>query len=305
MATNSLNGYSIGQIADMSLEALLPAMKRLSWFTTDFSDEVADDGTTVTTRYPGTYTASDLTTGLDTNASNSSTTAVTVTLGAVTGVALEFTDYQYSVASIDLERVFIKPMVNAIVKNYQTTAMNLITAANYGNAAFTGAASTFDADDVADLAGTLDGNDVMEGDRALFLSPTYYSALRKDNALLTNTLGSDENIRRGSVGEIFGFNVVNCNYIPGNSENLVGFACSPQAIAIASRVPAVPQNGYGEYQNVTDPDSGFTFQIRRFYDENKLKWRLAGLYMGGASKALSGTGGANDPDGALLRLVSS
>ena len=305
MAINTLAGYSIGQIADMSLDALLPAMKRLDWYTTDFSPDIASDGATVTTRYPTALTSGSLATGLDTNAQNANSTAVTITLGDVTGVSIEFTEYQYSVASINLQNLFIKPLVNAVVKGFQTTAMNLITAANFGNAAFTGAATTFDSDDVADLAQTLDSNNVLESNRALFLSPSYYSALRKDNALLANTLGSDENIRRGSVGQLFGLNVVNCNYIPSNSQNLVGFACAPNGIAMASRVPADPSNGYGEYMNVTDPDSGFTFQLRRFYDENKMKHRLAGLYLGGASKALSGTGGANDPDGALLRIVSA
>ena len=305
MATNSLAGYSIGQIADMSLEALLPAMKRLSWYTTDFSADIASDGSTVATRYPTALTSGALTTGLDTNAQNATTTAVTVTLGAVTGASIEFTEFEYSVASIDIMRVFVAPMVNAVVKGFQTTAMNLITAANFANAGFTGTAANFDSDDCADLAQILDSNNVTEDNRALFLSPSYFNSVRKVNALLANTLGSDEAIRRGTVGQLFGLNVVNCNYIPSNSQNLVGFACAPEAIAMAARVPAAPTNGYGEYQNVTDPDSGFTFQIRRFYDENKMKHRLAGLYMAGASKALAGTGGAAAPTGALVRIVSA
>jgi len=57
--------------------------------------------------------------------------------------------------------------------------------------------------------------------------------------------------------------------IPGNSENLVGFAAHPSAFAIAMRY-LKPTDGhkYSKAEPLTDPATGITIGVREWYDEN-------------------------------------
>ena len=54
--------------------------------------------------------------------------------------------------------------------------------------------------------------------------------------------------------------------VPANSEALEGFAAHKSALLIASRVPDMPSDFSGSIENATDPDSGFTIQLREWYN---------------------------------------
>jgi len=293
--TNTLGGYSIGQIAQETIEPLMVAMFPFRAITTNFSDEIAQSGSTVATRLPTLPTFASLATGYSTNAQNATLTSKTCTLGEPTGAVLGFSDFEYSVASIDLGSTFIRPLVNGVANDAMDDVLALCTQATFSTAAFTGAASTFDSDDVSDLAKTLSNNNVPRDARFLILEPDYINALRKDNALLANTYGGTENIRDGRVPRLFGFDVYEYSDVY-DTANEVGFCGHKSSLLIASRVPAVPSNFPGEIATVTDPESGFSLQIRRWYSADDGRHYLSAAAMWGV---IAGNASAGE------RLVSS
>ena len=297
MPTNTLGGVNLAVIAQQSLDVLQDVLPPLRAFTTDFSAEVAVRGASVTTRVATQPTSASLATGYAANAQNSTTTAKTVTLGAPTGLVLGFSDEEWSKSSINLHDIFIRPGLNAVANDMMDDALALVTNANFGAAAFTGAAGDFDADDVADLAQTLSTAKVPRNDRFLMLSPTYFASLAKDDAIqAAYAFGGAEAIRDNRVPRVHGFNVVEYTDIPSNSENLVGLCGAPQGIIIAARVPATPDNFTGEIMNVTDPESGLTIQLRKWYSADDGQYYLSMASMWGVAVGVSGN---------ITRLVSA
>jgi hypothetical protein len=97
---------------------------------------------------------------------------------------------------------------------------------------------------------------------ALVLSSDYFSALL---ALLdSNTYGGTEAIRTGVVPGLFGFSkVVEAPSLP-TAENLIGYICRPEALAVAGRYlqPQAP-GAYEEIGQMYDDVTGLTFGVRK------------------------------------------
>jgi hypothetical protein len=294
---NTLAGNSLAAIAANTLDVLLDVNPPLRAFTTDFSPDVATEGSSVTTRVVTALTSGSLASGYSASAQNVTLTAKTITLGEVTGFVIGFTDSEWSKSSINLQDIFIRPGVQAVSNDMIDDALALVTNANFGAAAFTGAAATFDADDAADLAQTLSTAKVPKMDRFLLVGPTYYAALAKDNAIQASyAYGGAEAIRENRVPRVHGMDVIEYTDIPANGENLVGLCGAPQGIIIAARTPAVPDSFPGEIANVTDPDSGFTIQLRKWYSADDGKHYLSMGAMWGVAVGVAGN---------LKRLVSA
>jgi hypothetical protein len=297
MPTNTLGGVNLAALAERSLDTLVDVLPRLQVFSTDFSADIATAGESVSTRVATQPSSASLATGYATNAQNSTTTAKTVTLGAVTGSVLGFNDAEWSKSNINLYDIFIKPGINAVANDMIDDALALITSANFSTAAFTGASAGFDEDDVADIGKVLTDAKVPKGNRSMVLSTAYYNALLKRDAVkLAYAIGGTEAIRQGVIPNISGFQVMEYTDIPSNSENLVGFACSPQGIIIAARSPAVPANFPGEIMDVTEPDSGFTLQLRKWYSADDGQYYLSMAAMWGVAVGVAGN---------LKRIVSA
>jgi hypothetical protein len=297
MPTNTLGGVNLAALAEQSLDCLVDVLPRLQVFSTDFSADIASAGESVSTRVATQPTSASLATGYAANAQNSTTSAKTVTLGAVTGSVLGFSDAEWSKSNINLYDVFLKPGINAVANDMIDDVLAVITAANFGAAAFTGAAAGFDEDDVADIGKVLTDAKVPKGSRSLVLSTAYYNALLKRDAVkLAYAIGGTEAIRQGIIPNISGFQVLEYTDIPSNSENLVGFACAPQGIIIAARSPAVPANFPGEIMDVTEPDSGFTLQLRKWYSADDGQYYLSMAAMWGVAVGVAGN---------LKRIVSA
>ena len=149
---------------------------------------------------------------------------------------------------------------------------SIITLANYGAAAFVGAAGAFDADDVVDISAACDAASWPEMNRSLILGATYHASLRKDNAVQdASAYGNADAIQRGGINSLDTFSkLFKSNLVPANAQNLVGFAAYPDALLVAMRYLA-PQEGnkYFQAAPITDPNgSGFTIGFRDWYDEN-------------------------------------
>lgn len=155
--------------------------------------------------------------------------------------------------------------------------LSVVTAANFGAAAFTGAASGFDSDDVIDLRTAANTNAVggvnspwPETGRGLLLNPAYDGALLKDHVFSqAYSIGTAQAIQEGKLPRIFGFNYGQSAAIPANGENLVGFAVYMSAILAAFspiEPPEAVKQRLTQYEVVTDPDTGISIEYRVWGD---------------------------------------
>lgn len=271
--SNSLAGINLAQIAQRSLETLVAQLPALSAFATDFSDEVAVEGSSVTTRVATQPTVGSLATGYATNAQNAATTAKTITLGDVNGLVLGFTDSEWSKSSINLYDIFVRPGVNAVANSMIDDALALLTASNFSQSA-TIAAAAMNHGKVVDLAKELTESNVPKMDRFLGLAPGHYAQLAKD-VKDTYAVGTSNVIQLNQLPPIAGLSVFEYTDIPSNSENLVGWAGGKQGIIIAARQPAIPQGFTGEIETAVDPESGFALQLRKWYSADDGKYYLS------------------------------
>jgi len=145
--------------------------------------------------------------------------------------------------------------------------LSAVTASNFGTAAFTGAASGFDSDDVIDIAGACDTALMPDAMRSLILSGAYATALLKDSSVKgADSFNSDDPIKRGIVGNLVGFDVMKSQLIPGNSENLVGMAVYPDAMLVAMRYLEPQDEGQLLSSEPVTEEGGITLGYRRWYN---------------------------------------
>ena len=127
--------------------------------------------------------------------------------------------------------------------------MQTVTAANYGY------------DDVVDINTDLSVAKASR-QRSLILSPAYVGSLRKDSTLVApfNSNGNAGSlVSTGAIGQIAGMSVFEYSDLPLNAENLRGFACGKDAIAVASALPSA-EMFVGESDSAVDA-SGLAVQV--------------------------------------------
>lgn len=104
--------------------------------------------------------------------------------------------------------------------------------------------------------------------RSLILTPSYDGALLKDDAFKSAlNYGTDAAIKEGRLPQVFGFGYAQSAAIPGNSENLVGFAAYMSAILFGS-APIAPADSSGivDYRVVSDEETGIAIEYREWFD---------------------------------------
>lgn len=155
--------------------------------------------------------------------------------------------------------------------------LSVVTLANFGTAGLVVAAAAVVADDIATLKGVCDVADWPSVGRSLLLGSAYDVKLLKDSGVKSAlNFGSNDPIARGSIGQIYGFDYFMCNYIPGNAQNLTGFASFMSAILFA-QAPITPDSEVmsqlAGYEVITDPQTGASFEYRTWgnadFDERR------------------------------------
>ena len=275
---NSITGINDDIILDSMLNAFHSHVLPFEAFSTSFNaDVVSRRGATVSVMRA---TAADAALTKSTHTAytvqDADSDAVEITLGQPDYVSWGLDDVEVASSSIlELER-YGRQKGFQLAKKVLQDNLALVTNGNYGAAGFTGAATTFDEDDVVDLKDLLDDADVPEEPRSLILSNAYYNQLLKDASIKdASAFGGSEGIRQGRVAQLMGMNVYRSNLIPANAENLVGFVVHPDAMAVASRY-LEPQEGHNytraEPLSYTDPITGEAFGmvlgLRDWYDED-------------------------------------
>ena len=285
-------------ISQSALDQFTSILAPTQAFSSSFNDEASQRGKTINITtlsntssaadFSGTYTAQDTTYG-----------TTTITLSGHKFVTWHVTDTEASQSSaVELQR-FGYQKGGDLAKAVYQDMLSAVTNANFGAAGFTGAASTFDADDVADLRGSAVAANLPVDQCALVLDSTYYTALLKDNNLNpAMTFGDADVIRGGRIPSLFGLGFLfESPAIPGNSENLVGFLAHPSAMAIAMRyLQPVNSKEYIAARRLYDEDSGMVLGYREYYEPSTGTQTAVLEAVYGYQVALSGS---------LIRMVSA
>lgn len=257
-------------ITNAALEAFTAALTPLSAFSTNASPAPGQRGDKVkvlwtpsqsaAADFAGNYTMQDSTQeGLD------------VALDQHKFVSWYLTDKEVAnQPQVELER-FGRQKGFQLAKAVLVDIWGLILAANYGAAAYTGPASDFDSDEVIEISKLCDDADWPENGRSMVLSSAFHAALRKDPALKdASAFGGSESVRRGDIVSLDTFgSIYKSTLIPGNSQNLAGFATMPDAMLVAMRyLQPLEGHKYHIAEPVSDPDSGITLGYRQWYSED-------------------------------------
>lgn len=280
--SNTWNGMTFTNIARKGLSAFVQRLIPLRVFTTDFSADVALQGTAVATRVvPAGGTAQSLSSthsGVRSNAvADQTTSLVTVTLNQDPIEGFHLTDEEAmqigSGVWEDTKTRLIEQTVNSVADAILDYCFGLIINANYSNIVHTGLAAAFDLDDVVDIGNTLDVAQWPASLRNMVLSSAYYNALKKDNAIQDLSASGLPVVKAGDVAmrKVDEFELYKAPTLPPSgtpsTENLTGFVCRKECMAIAMRaVKAQAPERLEFFQVLTDPQTGATIVYRAWYD---------------------------------------
>lgn len=276
-------------IARTGFKAFNAGLAPLSAFTSDFSAEAGSYNEAITTRIvPVSDAAVSLvsTAGSDRSSATHvikdiTTTGITVTLNQDPISGFTITDNEAAViasgAMEDTKQMVIAQKAYAVANFILNYVFNLITNANFSTAIFTGAASTFDLDDVVDHASTLKQTHKWNLDMPTFLiaQPAYVAPLKKDSAVQDLSASGIPVVGTGELRRVDKFSVIEAPTLPPSggtpeSENLTAFYAQKPAISMAMRaLPCQAADDLIAYEVMTDPTSGATLVYRSWYDRAK------------------------------------
>lgn len=279
--SNTLGGSFLAAIAEQTLDYMGREFVPLSAFTRNFSQDILDQGESVTTRVPSSVAAQNLATGY--TSTDVQTTSKQCTLSNFKGFVYGFKDAEASKAG-DVEflhRTFVAPAIEATAQAVLDSLLALVTNSNF-SASTTITSSNFDSDDLADLSADLSNSKVNKALRSALISPVYNSSLQKDVAIQdASKYGNSSAIRDHQADRIHGFGIHEYSSIPTNSENLAGFVCHPSALIIAARAPATPVHPSLTVVDSVESVTGIPLQFRQWYDRDNGEHKVSvGLLFG-------------------------
>lgn len=260
MATNSLVAAPAA-LSEVILAGLKGRLAVLSAFSTNLVPAATGKLVTVALVSGGSAKEFSKTNGGYHEADTSTLTAATVTLRHYHSTKDFSPDEIGEYGEQYLANAFVPEAINQLTKTIHGLVGAAITNANF-SASEVITAANFNYSQVVDL--NTDLNDAKAADpRALILNGAYSGALRKDATLTApfNGAGQSSLISNGQIGQVAGFNVFEFTDLPTNSENLAGFACGADALAIASALPNASMFP-GEVAQAVDA-SGLSVQVLR------------------------------------------
>jgi hypothetical protein len=211
-------------ISEQAQTVLANRLAALNLFSTDFSSEVKKPKDTIQVPIASAAGSTSVNPTSFNSTGNSTLTKATVTLDHLyQPFGLDYVDIQNA---IKLERL-VKINLNALADRIWQAVTTPITTANFGAAvvAPANAAANFAAGNLATLWSSVS----RSTSKGLVLSPTLYSGI-----IPTATTGLT--LDKGAYG--FDNGIFYANQFSGQTR-LAGFACSPEALAIASAAPGM------------------------------------------------------------------
>ena len=264
---NTISGVNLAEVAQESLPALQSLFAPLGSILTDFSSDIAQSGSSVTTRFATAPSAQDLSAGY--SATDVAMTSKTINLDSFQGFVYSFTDAERSKSSINLGNLFLEPAGQALASKVFGDIWNLVNGSNFATEHTDASASGFTRDDLVDIGATLsDVKKAPKSNRFLIANPSYYGGLMKSLSGSADILGQTANFAEGKLPKIAGFDIHESNLCDDNGDNLKAFAGHKSSLLFAGRAvdaEGAEQAGV-EVENVIIPEIGLPVQFRRFYN---------------------------------------
>ena len=243
-------------LADAVIGSLKGKLPVLSGFSTIFSSSISGQGKTIQVPLIGTSTATEF----------GSSGYLTQDDATVTKTDVTLKHYKVSTRVTPLN---LREYGPAFFQNFAVTASNalaskclsdisaLIINSNYSASTTTGAALSYS--EAVAAQKTLDIAKAAEP-RALVLNSTYLADLRSDASIVGAAGLGASVITTGNLGQVAGAGVYHFAELGDNSENLAGFACGADAIAVATALPMTEIPGWDTAVG-TDADTGLAVQV--------------------------------------------
>lgn len=270
LAANSLGTVSSDLLTQRALSLLKLSYPFLFAISTDFSSEGADYGQTVKTRLKGALVANDYDPETGYGSNNASTTDVSVTINQHVGVPVSFNANELGSTRRDLFGEQAEGMHYAIGTKLVDYVLALITAGNFANHTDS-KLSLFGRPVMRKAAKALTIRKVPAMGRIALLNPDFFEAAGNDATILQMAAyRNPEIITEVQLPRMAGFQPYEAVSLP-SAAALAGFFCTPEALAIATRVPsdytlALPGASNGNVSTVTNLDTGVTVQLVQYVD---------------------------------------
>ncbi|KAB2673889.1 MAG: hypothetical protein DVB31_02920 [Verrucomicrobia bacterium] len=235
-AANSVGTLAGTLVTQRSLDLLKFTFPVLGRITTDFTSENAALNQTVTTRRRSVPTVTDYNATTGYARSDATTTDVSITIDKHKAVEIGFTANDLSSTRRLLFGEQEEGMHYALGKAMVDDLYALILAAAYTNTT-TQAQAGFDRSTLVTLAQALTLRGVPTMGRALLLNTPYFGQLQTDASIVQLGTFQDRSlIQEYKLPPIAGFQPLEAPNLP-TTGSLAGFAFTPDAIAMATRVP--------------------------------------------------------------------
>jgi hypothetical protein len=244
-------------LAQGVIKALANKLPVLTGFSTVFTSSIQGAGKTIAVPLLGTSTATEFGASGYLTSDDATVTSSSVTLKHFK-VSSRFSPLdirEYGVGFF--ANNFVETAAIALSQVCMDEINDLITNANYSSNTVTGA--DLDYADVVAAQKTLDDAKAPDK-RALVLNNTYLSDLRSDATIIAAFQLGANVISTGSLGTIAGAQVYQFSNLAANSENLAGFLCGADAIAVATALPFNEIPG-ADVSQATDPATGLSVQV--------------------------------------------
>jgi len=287
---NNLGTITPILVAQEALPILTDNFPFIGSFCTDFSSQNALFNQTIYTRLPQLQPVAsyDLNNGYV--PATGTLTDVPVTINNHRHASVAFNDQELSSTNLNLVQQFASSLAFQVGNDMMSGIVSLFTTGNYSNSVSipTGSLITR-ANGILGAKKTLDTAKVPGNDRVFINSPQTEYELLQDESLVKLTWGA-AGVGDDGLPEVHGFDFgtyssLGTFYTPGN---LIAVAAQRAAVVVAARAPELPSEALdvpvpGKITNVVDPRTGFTIQVREFYDIGKGKLQVTYVWMYGCA----------------------
>ncbi len=266
---NSLGTANGTLIAQRILSTLLEEFPFLSRITTDFSQDAVLFNQLIKVQLPSAMAASDYSTTDGYVAGAAAQTEVDLTVDCFKHVTYGFNDVERSSTAVPLIERFARNAAHALGLSMMTDLLELVTAAHFTNSTLLTPAAA-DIGSLVALNKKLNVRKLPRAGRFFLTNSDGYEYLSQDSRLVANPGSPSGTVRSGELGNVHGVATIEYPQLPANAEALWAIGGTPEALIIATRVPAIPTTPVpGSIENVTEPNTGLSLQMRSWYDMQK------------------------------------
>jgi len=286
---NTFTNINVTKVMSDITEALKLGLTPLDVFSLDVGSNPAEKNEVVTVPIITARSAA----SNATNYENGNTTVVGSQVNLDTNISCSWhiSAIQASKQDTDYFAKAAKEAAYSVAYAALLKAFNLVVRASYTNTETVVVSTDMDSDKVFDIRNTVMNTLKWRPSQnpSLVLDGAYYANLMKDPAVKDLSASGSGTAQSGEVPRHAGFGIHETGVLAaastayGATEYVRGFACLPEAMALAIRPPAlVGSAAYDINEIVTDPDSGIATNYRQWVNtSSNTLWGSIEILMGG------------------------